>query len=43
MEARSSSDGVGSYSSGEPHEHGEGRRMVESQEEVTKLGVEIRR
>jgi hypothetical protein len=42
MEARSLNDGVGGYSSGELHEHGDLRRMVESQEEVPRPIVEIK-
>ncbi len=34
MESRSSSDGVGGFSGGGFHEHGDWRRMVESQEEI---------
>jgi hypothetical protein len=41
MEAKLSSDGVGSCSSGEFHEHGDWRKMVESQEKVFKLIVEV--
>jgi hypothetical protein len=43
MEARSSSDGISNYSSGELHEHGEGRRMVESQEEAPRPIIEIKK
>jgi hypothetical protein len=42
MEARSLNDGIGGCSSGEFHEHGDLKRMVESQEEVPKLVAEIR-
>jgi hypothetical protein len=42
MEARSLSDGISSCSSGEFHEHGESKRMVESQEEVPRPITKIR-
>jgi len=41
MEAKLSSDGVGNCSSGEFHEHGDWKRMVESQEEVLKPIVDV--
>jgi hypothetical protein len=43
MEVRSSSDGVGGCSSGELHEHGDWKKMVESQEEVPRPIVEVKR
>jgi hypothetical protein len=43
MEARLLNDGVGGYSSGELHEHGDCRRMVESQKEVPRLVAEVKR
>jgi hypothetical protein len=43
MEARLLSDGIGGYSSGEFHEHGDCRRMVESQKELPRPVAEIRR
>jgi hypothetical protein len=42
MEARSLNEGVGGCSNGELHEHGDLKRMVESQEELPRLVVEIR-
>jgi hypothetical protein len=42
MKARSLSDGNGGYSNGEFHEHGDWKRMVESQEEVPRPIAEIR-
>jgi hypothetical protein len=43
MEARLLNDGIGGYSSGELHEHGDSRRMVESQKEVPRHVAEIRK
>jgi hypothetical protein len=43
MEARLLSNGIGGYSSGELYEHGDCRRMVESQKEVPRLIAEVRR
>jgi len=42
MEARSLNDGINGYSSGEFHEHGESKRMVETREEVPRPVVKIR-
>jgi hypothetical protein len=43
MEARLVSDGVGGYSSGELHEHGDYMKMVESQKEVPRLVTKVKR
>jgi hypothetical protein len=43
MEARLLSDGIGGYSIGELHEHGDYKRMVESKKGVPRLVVEVRR
>jgi hypothetical protein len=43
MEARLLNDGVRGYSSGELHEHGDYRRMVESKKEVPRLVVEVKK
>lgn len=42
MEARSLNDGIGGCSSGELQEHGDLRKMVESQEKVPRPVAEIR-
>jgi len=42
MEARSLSDGISGCSSGEFHEHGELKRMVESREKVPRPVAKIR-
>ncbi len=41
MEVRLSNDGVDKCSSGEFHEHGDQKRMVESQEKEPRLVVEV--
>ncbi len=43
MEARLLNDGIGGYSSGELHEHGHSRRMVENQKEVPRPVAKIRK
>jgi hypothetical protein len=43
MEVRSSNDGIGGYSSGEFHEHGDWKKMVESQEEAPQPVTEVKK